>query len=85
MGGECSEISGQRDERGRGKGKKTETKMKFKNMEGFVHQFGQLIRYMYQLKHGEIYERVVADINKCITEGYSLTFNRTILEFTCYD
>ena len=52
---------------------KEETKMKSKNMEGFVHQFGHLIKYIYQLKHGEIYEQVMADINKCKTERYSLT------------
>ena len=41
---------------------KAETKMKSKDVESFVHQFGQLIKYTHQLKYGEIYEQVMADI-----------------------
>ena len=46
--------------------------MKSKDMGSFFHQFEQLIKYIYQLKHGEIYELVIADINNCITGGYAL-------------
>ena len=52
---------------------KTDNKMKSKDVESFVHQFGQLIRYIYQLKHGEIYEQVMEDVNKLMTDGYTLT------------
>ena len=52
---------------------KTDNKMKSKDVESFVHQFGQLIKYIYQLKHGEIYEQVMEDVNKLMTDGYTLT------------
>ena len=51
---------------------KTDKKMKSKDVESFVHQFGQLIKYIYQLKHGEIYEQVMEDVNKFIIDGYKI-------------
>ena len=49
---------------------KTKEKMHTKDIKHFLNNYGTLIQYILQLKHGSIHASVMGDKNHFLSEGY---------------
>ena len=50
---------------------RADEKMKYHDIEGFLEIYGKLMKNILQLKHGDVHEKVMKDMNDLNSEGYS--------------